>query len=151
MPPSKRRTRGGRSVHHGRVTTHDETIHLPTAPRSPVDAFRGTTDQPPTAPARTAALEPSGAVHRTTERADPASSARYTSPQRRIRFRPGWHKAFGVALLVLGILVAALNDVMMLQPGVTLLPGGHNELYLFAGVAVASYSAWWFGWFDRTR
>ena len=35
------------------------------------------------------------------------------------------------------------------QPDLTLLFGGHNELYLIAGVAGAAYATWWFGWFDR--
>lgn len=80
----------------------------------------------------------------------PAPTSR-TTPKRVIRFRPGWHKAMGAALLLVGLAVVVLNDVMMLQPSVTLLPGGHSELYLIAGVGIAGYSTWWFGWFDRTR
>lgn len=42
-----------------------------------------------------------------------------------------------------------LNDLVLLGcPGVWL-PGGHSELYLLLGVAIAGYSTWWFGWFDR--
>ncbi|WP_454850041.1 hypothetical protein [Promicromonospora soli] len=66
-----------------------------------------------------------------------------------LRFRPGWHRAVGWLLLALGIAIIALNDAMQLTSGVTLLPGGHSELYLLAGIAVASTSMWWFGWMDR--
>lgn len=51
----------------------------------------------------------------------------------------------------LGAALLVLNDLMMLQPSLLLLPGGHNELYLIAAVLIAGYSTWFFGWFDRTR
>lgn len=58
----------------------------------------------------------------------------------------------GVALLVVGVLIAAVNDAMLLGGVPTwLLPGGHNEAYLFLGLAVAASSTWWFGWYDRSR
>lgn len=68
------------------------------------------------------------------------------------RFRPPWHFVMGIVVLVLGVAVAAINDAMLLG-GVPswLLPGGHNEGYLIAGVALAGWSTWWFGWFDRAR
>ncbi len=67
------------------------------------------------------------------------------------RLRPHWHKVMGLVLLVVGILVIAVNDAPPLGGVPTsLLPGGHNEGYLFLGVALAATSLWWFGWFDRT-
>jgi hypothetical protein len=41
------------------------------------------------------------------------------------------------------------NDVMLFGASTTLLPGGHNELYLVLGITVAGSSLWWFGWMDR--
>ena len=38
---------------------------------------------------------------------------------------------------------------MLMEDGVTLLPGGHSELYLFLGIAVAGSSTWFLGLFDR--
>ncbi len=82
----------------------------------------------------------------------PMSTARYTPPQRTIRVRPGWHKAAAFTLLGLGVVVAGVNDAMLLGGVPTwLLPGGHNEAYLMLGIATAVSSTWWFGWFDRTR
>jgi hypothetical protein len=132
MPTSKRRTKGGRPVHDGRVTRRDVTLPIPRPPaRDPVDALIEAGRDAPTR--------------------SPASSSRYTPPPSPFRFRPSWHKVLGFALLVAGVALAVVNDVMMLQPSITLLPGGHNELYLFLGIAVAAYSTWWFGWFDRQR
>ncbi len=99
---------------------------------------------PPTGPI-------SGSSRRDHTRAPSPAPTSRTTPKRTIRFRPGWHRAIGAALLLVGVALAALNDVMMLQPSLTLLPGGHSELYLFAGIGIAGYSTWWFGWFDRTR
>lgn len=131
MPPSKRRTKGGRPVHRGRVTVPDdgERLARPSDP-APIDG--------PLAPA-----------HRVTR--TPPASSRYTPPTKSLRFRPGWNKILGFGLLILGVAIIVLNDAMMVQPSITLLPGGHTELYLIFGAAVAAYSTWWFGWFDRPR
>ncbi len=79
----------------------------------------------------------------------PLVSSRRTPTRRAIRFRPDWDQALGIALLLVGAAVAALNDLILLDFPPTLLPGGHNELYLILGVVIAGYSTWWFGWFDR--
>ena len=129
MPPKKRRSNPGDIAHHGRVTGRHSQMDLPIAPpRPPLSGARRTRAEhpPPT----------------------PPQSARYTPPIRHVRFRPGWHKAIGAALLVVSVLVVLLNEAML--GGVEhLLPGGHNPLYLIGGVLVAGYSTWWFGWFDR--
>lgn len=83
--------------------------------------------------------------------ADVAPSSRYTPHRPSVRQRPDWHKGVGLALLIAGVAIAVLNDVMRLQPGTTLLPGGHTELYLLLGLAIGGSSMWWFGWFDRER
>lgn len=132
MPTSKRKTKGGRPVHDGRVTRRDVTPSLPRPPaRDAVEALIEADRRSPTPL--------------------PAPSRRYTPPPKSFRFRPTWHKALGFGLLVAGLALAVVNDVMLLQPSTTLLPGGHNELYLIVGIAVAGYSTWWFGWFDRQR
>ena len=91
---------------------------------------------------------------RTTARASAVSStsARVTPRKPVKRFRPPWHLVVGVALLVAGVAVAAVNDAMLLGGVPTwLLPGGHNEAYLFLGLGLAAWSTWWFGWYDRAR
>ena len=128
MPPNKRRTKPGNVEHHGRITTHRDDATLPRAtPPSPMSA----------------------ATRRSTERDAPAASSRYTPPRKSVRYRPDWHKIVGALILVLGIAVIVLNDVMLLGASRSLLPGGHNELYLILGIVIAGYSTWWFGWFDR--
>lgn len=68
------------------------------------------------------------------------------------RFRPAWHRWVGVVTLILGLYVVFANDLMRLADGVQLLPGGHSELYLLAGVGISAGSLWWFGWLDsRTK
>lgn len=62
--------------------------------------------------------------------------------------RPLWHRLVGWATLTLGVTVIVLNDLMRLAD-VRLLPGGHSELYLLAGLLIAGQSVWWFGWWDR--
>jgi hypothetical protein len=137
MPPSKRRTKGGVVVHQGRTTTRrTDTTSLP--PR-----IEPSLDRPSQSP-KAAAREPSA-------RNMPATSSRYTPPVKSIRFRPGWHKAIGAGVLVLGLVVIVLNDLKLLGAPRTVLPGGHNELYFVLGLIIAGYSTWWFGWFDRTR
>lgn len=76
----------------------------------------------------------------------PAESARYTRRVPVIRIRPTGHKVTGWILVVLGVALAVLNDAAWL--GVNLMPGGHNELYLFVAVGVAAFGGWWLGVFD---
>lgn len=64
--------------------------------------------------------------------------------------RPTWHRWLALSLLLAGVSVLILNDVMLLQPSVVLLPGGHNELYLLVAVVISGFSTWFFGWFDRS-
>lgn len=54
-------------------------------------------------------------------------------------------------MLGAGIAIIVLNDAMRLTSGVTILPGGHSELHLLLGVAVAGTSLWWFGWMGRVE
>lgn len=78
----------------------------------------------------------------------PAQSSRYTPPKRAVRIRPRWHRPAGWIGLALGVLVAVVNDVMLIND-VTLLPFGHNEAWLFVGVFIACGSTWFLGLFDR--
>jgi len=48
-----------------------------------------------------------------------------------------------------GGVIASLNDAMLMMPRTTLLPGGHHELYLLTGFAVAAVGATLLGLFDR--
>ena len=82
-------------------------------------------------------------------RARTDASGRYTPPAPSYRLRPGWHRLAGWLGIVAGIVVAALNDLMLMGDDVTLLPGGHSELYLFLGIAIAGSSTWFLGLFDR--
>lgn len=79
----------------------------------------------------------------------PAASARYTPPTPQYRVRPAWHRIAGWFGVALGIIVAAVNDLMLMGDDLTLLPGGHNELYLLLGIAIAGSSTWFLGLFDR--
>lgn len=83
------------------------------------------------------------------EREAPAESGRYTPPQRSYRLRPRWHRVAGWSGVIAGILIAALNDGMLMTEGLTLLPFGHSELYLILAVFVAGASSWFLGLFDR--
>lgn len=128
MPPRKRRTGPGHPDHRGRTTVPPRPAVLP----------------------RPGELEPRPSGQRSTS--VPAASARYTPPRRTVRFRPPWHKVLGAVLLVVGVVMAAVNDAMLLGGVPTwLLPGGHNEIYRYTGIALAASSTWWFGWFDRAR
>ena len=68
-----------------------------------------------------------------------ATSSRHTPPDQVSAFRSGWHTAVGIAFLVLGLLVVVVDDVIR-GVKVTLLPGGHSELHLLLGVAIAAYA-----------
>ena len=144
MTPSKRRTRGGRPVHHGRVTNREDDTQPPRGLGIHPDELGIDAHQSARSTKRA-----SSSSDLTASR--PARTGRTTVPQRSIRFRPQWHKVVGCGLLLVGLALGAVNDVMLLQPSLELLPGGHNELYLFAGLAAAGYSTWFFGWYDRTR
>ena len=79
----------------------------------------------------------------------PPGPGRYTPPQPAYRIRPSWHRVAGWVGVAIGVLVIILNDTMWLTPSVTLLPFGHNELYLILGLAIAGASTWFLGLFDR--
>ena len=79
----------------------------------------------------------------------PEASARYTPPTPQYRLRPRWHRFAGWFGVALGIVIAAVNDLMLMGDDLTLLPGGHNEGYLLLGIAVAGSSTWFLGLFDR--
>lgn len=76
-------------------------------------------------------------------------SGRYTPPAPKFRVRPGWHRIAGWAGIALGVLIAVVNDLMLIGVEASLLPGGHSELYLFLAVAVGGSSTWFLGLFDR--
>ncbi|MEO7557061.1 MAG: hypothetical protein ABIV94_10725 [Acidimicrobiales bacterium] len=63
------------------------------------------------------------------------------------RIRPPYHKVIGVLELVVGIAIVIVNYIDYAD--VSILPGGHQEVYLILGVAIAAGSMWWFGAFDR--
>lgn len=79
----------------------------------------------------------------------PPTSGRYTPPAPKFRVRPRWHRIAGWAGVALGVLIAAVNDAMLIGVEASLLPGGHSELYLFLAVAVGGSSTWFLGVFDR--
>ena len=98
-----------------------------------------------------------GKRQRNRDRSRPAA-ARRTAPaapsNRRVTpkkpppfFRPGWHRAVGWLIVFLGVAVVVVNDLSYLD--VKLMPGGHNELYLFLGIGVAAGGSWFLGLFDR--
>lgn len=76
------------------------------------------------------------------------TTGRYTPP-RHVRFRPTSHKAIGGVILGVGLLVVILNYLEEFE--LNTMPGPHSALYFLLGMAIAAYSTWWFGWFDRTR
>ena len=78
-----------------------------------------------------------------------AASDRYTPKAPVYRLRPSWHRVAGWLGILLGVGIAGSNDLMVLLEDVTLLPGGHSELYLFLGILVAAASTWFLGVFDR--
>ncbi len=78
----------------------------------------------------------------------PAASSRYTPPSKPVRIRPRWHRPAGWIGIVLGVLIAAVNDLMLVNDN-SLLPFGHSEAYLFLGIGIAGGSTWFLGLFDR--
>ncbi len=128
MPPKKRYAKPGDIEHRGRVTVPRDPTAMPYVDPPGFTGRSGPAAQKRTGP--------------------PAGSSRYTPPIKSVRLRPGWHKAMGVGFILIGAIVIVLNDVMRAAK-VTLLPGGHSELYLLLGLAIAAYSLKWFGWFDR--
>ena len=83
------------------------------------------------------------------ERTTDPGSGRYTPPAPKARFRPRWHRVAGWLGVALGIAVAVLNDAMLFGEDVTLLPFGHQELYLVLALLIAGSSTWFLGLFDR--
>lgn len=79
----------------------------------------------------------------------PEASARFTPAKPNYRLRPRWHRLAGWFGVILGIAIVAVNDLMLIAEDLALLPGGHNELYLLLGLAVAGSSTWFLGLFDR--
>ncbi len=106
--------------------------------------------QPELPPAAVGRLRPSVGQSDESKSATPATG-RYTPPKTHgpsVRVRPASHRVVAIALLVLGLAIIVLNDVMRFTSA-TLLPGGHNELYLVLGVGVCAWSGFYFGIFDR--
>lgn len=95
-------------------------------------------------PERSAARQTQPAEQRT-----PEETGRYTAPKHRYRVRPRWHRAAGWTGVGVGVLIAVLNDGMLLTEGLVLLPFGHSELYLILAVCVAAASSWFLGLFDH--
>lgn len=70
-------------------------------------------------------------------------------PPRRPR-RPTWHKPLGLLVIALAVLVMLVNDLALVGAE-TPMPGGHSELYFFAGLLVAGFGSWLTGLFDPVR
>ena len=109
----------------------------------------------PSKKARAAALGDTGMPatkranpRRTTTGRDPVPSRRYTPPKVDYRLRPGWHRIVGWLGVSVGVLIAVLNDGMLISDA-PLLPFGHSELYLMLAFLVAGSSTWFLGLFDR--
>ena len=90
-----------------------------------------------------------------TKRAQPARrsprgrqpGSRYTRLAVHLAYsRPAWHKAVGCLVIALGVAIVTVN---YLDSGaVSVLPGGHQELYFVLGALVAGVGSWWLGLFD---
>lgn len=80
---------------------------------------------------------------------DPPRPSRYTAPKVDVTVRPRWHRWTGWLVVVAAVAVGALNDVMLMGEGLTLLPGGHSELYLLLAFAIAVFGTRFLGLFDR--
>ena len=83
------------------------------------------------------------------QRTGPEPSPRYTPSAPHYRVRPRWHRVAGWGGVLAGVVIAAVNDLILMGEGVTLLPGGHSELYLLLGISVGSGATWFLGLFDR--
>lgn len=81
--------------------------------------------------------------------AAPQPAPRYTPKKPTYRLRPGWHRFAGWLGVIVGIGVVVGNDAMLIAENLTLLPGGHAELYLILGLAIAGGATWFLGVFDR--
>ena len=64
-------------------------------------------------------------------------------------FRPPWHRWAGWLIVAAGSVIGVLNAAMLISEGVTLLPGGHSELYFLLAIAVAVWGTRFLGLFDR--
>lgn len=73
---------------------------------------------------------------------------RYTPPKVK-RFRPTSHRVIGGILLAVGLAIVVLNYLEELE--LNTMPGPHSEGYFLLGLAIAAWSTWWFGWFDRPQ
>lgn len=98
-------------------------------------------------PKRIAHRERAGRTSR--EQSNVAASARYTPKKPTYRLRPKWHRLAGWLGVLLGVGVIVANDAMLMAEDLTLLPGGHAELYLILGLFIAGGSTWFLGVFDR--
>ncbi len=74
---------------------------------------------------------------------------RYTPKRKYVRLRPTWHKVTGYVMVAVALTTFVFNQIMLLSPSAPLLPGGHNPAYMLLGLALATWSTWWLGWFDR--
>jgi hypothetical protein len=124
------------AVRRPAVETNDKLSYRPRMPKS------RRRRRPATARRRPARAEGSGG----TPEPEPRLSGRVTLPPAP-RFRPTWHRVTGIALVVVGVVVVALN--LIDRADKSILPGGHNELYFLLGLALAGYGTWWLGLFDR--
>ena len=95
------------------------------------------------------ALGPPQSQGRGRQRTGPEPSPRYTPSAPRYRVRPRWHRVAGWGGVLAGVVIAAVNDLMLMGEDVTLLPGGHSEMYLLLGISVGSGATWFLGLFDR--
>jgi hypothetical protein len=75
----------------------------------------------------------------------PEHRSRYTPPLRS-RFRPAWHKAVAVDVIVIG---AALFVICEFNWWRIHDYGGH--IWYLVGILIAASSLWWFGAFDRPQ
>ena len=110
---------------------------------------RATQKNPPAGPPGRGRPPPQRARHPKPRPVGSTESPRYTPPRTNYRIRPRWHRVVGWAGVALGILIAVANDTMLIADDLTLLPFGHQELYLILGVMVAGGSTWFLGLFDR--
>lgn len=57
-----------------------------------------------------------------------------------------WHRPLGWLLVALGISIVIVNDLAFVD--INIMPGGHNELYLVLGLAVAGGGSYLLGAFS---